>query len=352
MRATMLALWTTLAILVLCGATAPDNDLFIQEYFYDTPEEVLPDTATSSKVIVLPVVLNPSHAEDYQSFMLNSTRTEDVIVFLSTSPDAMQIFKQAADRLMHDGLAPDTRFFAVPLFPSTAEDDDFDGAVFQKLHKLPSPIPDKDFHIVAQYPAKSPSRNLAIHSDNAKMARSSTTENEWVSRLLVTVEAMKAPASPSKVDVDGMPAILTLGIAFYLLFVAIPRLYGNWQAWLEWIQSKRVWFLICLFVMYLSLSGAFYSIIHGAPLFYFSGSGFALMHPQSQRQFALEGLFGGMLPFATSAALLTLTHAMPRLLNPENRLHCIFMCGMTLTVTLFLEHALFTSKNRWYQVFF
>ncbi|CAK4918045.1 unnamed protein product [Aphanomyces euteiches] len=263
MRATMLALWTTLAILVLCGATAPDNDLFIQEYFYDTPEEVLPDTATSSKVIVLPVVLNPSHAEDYQSFMLNSTRTEDVIVFLSTSPDAMQIFKQAADRLMHDGLAPDTRFFAVPLFPSTAEDDDFDGAVFQKLHKLPSPIPDKDLHIVAQYPAKSPSRNLAIHADNAKMARSSTTENEWVSRLLVTVEAMKAPASPSKVDVDGMPAILTLGIAFYLLFVAIPRLYGNWQAWLEWIQSKRVWFLIC----------AFYSIIHGAPLFYFSGSG-------------------------------------------------------------------------------
>ncbi|KAF0751174.1 hypothetical protein AaE_006475 [Aphanomyces astaci] len=389
MRSAAAALcWAAMAM--LCGVVALGNgggisdNHFIDEYFYDDDAISLATASTSipSDFLGESVVLAVEQASVYKEFMLHASRTQDVVVFMSTSPDARQVFERAVRRLDDDALST-TRFFALPLPPPSSSPPDDDGAGFDEpvvsfhsLHSLPS-IPKSGLHVVVTYPASGP-RSLAVHASNAKMVQASTSEDDWVVRLQSQLASFTATPAPPSSPSSVMPSMMTVAIVLYVGVAVIPKVAANWQWWVTFCQSKRIWFGLSLFGLYLSLSGtpqqifvdclnhvgsrtvclagwlcvgSFYSIIHGAPLFHLSGQGFALMHPQPQRQFALEGLFGGMLPFVVSAALLTITHGMPYLLNPDHRFHSVVMCAMVLGTTCFLEHALFTSKNRWYRLF-
>ncbi|RHY31078.1 hypothetical protein DYB32_003773 [Aphanomyces invadans] len=248
MRATFLCLlWAAPALLsgVVVASEVGDtsaSDHFIEDYFYsENSTLVTPSDAMTPGVFVGDaVILSIEEAPKYKEFVLHEGRTQDVIVFMSTSLDAKLVFERAVRRLDNEAPLP-TRFFALPLPPPSAtppkpnEEVDFDDTIvsFKTLHNLPN-IPEAGLHILVSYPA----------------------------------------------------------------------------------------------------------------------TGFALLHPQAQRQFTLEGMFGGMLPFAISAALLTITHGMPYLLNPEHRFHSVLMCGMVISMAFFFEHALFTAKNRWYGLFF
>ncbi|KAF0684983.1 Aste57867_23012 [Aphanomyces stellatus] len=357
-------LWAMLALVcVQSGAHVHvdvEDDLFIEDYFYGTPDDDLKASALSDvnpSISSLPadaIALTDDDAELYTDFVLGSSQTQDILVFLSTSASARAEFERGARRLVDEGLVDSSvRFFALPLHPQDgdppASEFDMPNNAFMALHGIPS-VPASGLHIIVQFAASAPSRTLAITPDNAKMVPLTTTENDWMTKLQAALTSMRAPRADLQVP-SSMPSLLTIGIGGYALLVALPKFVSNWATVVSYVQSKRFWFYVCLAIMYLSLSGTFYTIIHGAPLFYFSSQGFALLHPQSQRQFALEGLFGGMFPFAVSGALLSMSHGMPYMLNPENRVHCIFMAGMVLTISLFLEHSLFSAKNRWYRLF-
>ncbi|RHY47235.1 hypothetical protein DYB30_000464 [Aphanomyces astaci] len=305
MRSAAAALcWAAMAM--LCGVVALGNgggisdNHFIDEYFYDDDAISLVTASTSipSDFLGESVVLAVEQASVYKEFMLHASRTQDVVVFMSTSPDARQVFERAVRRLDDDALST-TRFFALPLPPPSSSPPDDDGAGFDEpvvsfhsLHSLPS-IPKSGLHVVVTYPASGP-RSLAVHASNAKMVQASTSEDDWVVRLQSQLASFTATPAPPSSPSSVMPSMMTVAIVLYVGVAVIPK---------------------------------------------------------PQRQFALEGLFGGMLPFVVSAALLTITHGMPYLLNPDHRFHSVVMCAMVLGTTCFLEHALFTSKNRWYRLF-
>ncbi|RLO13842.1 hypothetical protein DYB28_001193 [Aphanomyces astaci] len=305
MRSAAAALcWAAMAM--LCGVVALGNgggisdNHFIDEYFYDDDAISLATASTSipSDFLGESVVLAVEQASVYKEFMLHASRTQDVVVFMSTSPDARQVFERAVRRLDDDALST-TRFFALPLPPPSSSPPDDDGAGFDEpvvsfhsLHSLPS-IPKSGLHVVVTYPASGP-RSLAVHASNAKMVQASTSEDDWVVRLQSQLASFTATPAPPSSPSSVMPSMMTVAIVLYVGVAVIPK---------------------------------------------------------PQRQFALEGLFGGMLPFVVSAALLTITHGMPYLLNPDHRFHSVVMCAMVLGTTCFLEHALFTSKNRWYRLF-
>ncbi|RHY07055.1 hypothetical protein DYB25_005003 [Aphanomyces astaci] len=335
---------------MLCGVVALGNgggisdNHFIDEYFYDDDAISLVTASTSipSDFLGESVVLAVEQASVYKEFMLHASRTQDVVVFMSTSPDARQVFERAVRRLDDDALST-TRFFALPLPPPSSSPPDDDGAGFDEpvvsfhsLHSLPS-IPKSGLHVVVTYPASGP-RSLAVHASNAKMVQASTSEDDWVVRLQSQLASFTATPAPPSSPSSVMPSMMTVAIVLYVGVAVIPKVAANWQWWVTFCQSKRIWFGLSLFGLYLSLSGTPQQIFVDC-----------LNHPQ--RQFALEGLFGGMLPFVVSAALLTITHGMPYLLNPDHRFHSVVMCAMVLGTTCFLEHALFTSKNRWYRLF-
>ncbi|RQM30305.1 hypothetical protein B5M09_002445 [Aphanomyces astaci] len=349
--AALCVMWAAMAtlrgVVALGNGGGISDNHFIDDYFYDDDAISLVTASTSipSDFLGESVVLAVEQASVYKEFMLHASRTQDVVVFMSTSPDARQVFERAVRRLDDDALST-TRFFALPLPPPSSSPPDDDGAGFDEpivsfhsVHSLPS-IPKSGLHVVVTYPASGP-RSLAVHASNAKMVQASTSEDDWVARLQSQLASFTATPAPPSSPSSVMPSMMTVAIVLYVGVAVIPKVAANWQWWVTFCQSKRIWFGLSLFGLYLSLSGTPQQIFVDV----------LIMWVMPQRQFALEGLFGGMLPFVVSAALLTITHGMPYLLNPDHRFHSVVMCAMVLGTTCFLEHALFTSKNRWYRLF-
>ncbi|ETW02587.1 hypothetical protein, variant [Aphanomyces invadans] len=286
MRATFLCLlWAAPALLsgVVVASEVGDtsaSDHFIEDYFYsENSTLVTPSDAMTPGVFVGDaVILSIEEAPKYKEFVLHEGRTQDVIVFMSTSLDAKLVFERAVRRLDNEAPLP-TRFFALPLPPPSAtppkpnEEVDFDDTIvsFKTLHNLPN-IPEAGLHILVSYPATG-SRSLAVHANNAKMVQVSTSEDGWVSRLQEHLVSSAAASEPTSSSSSSFPGILPIAVLLYVVVILIPSIAAHWQWWVALVQSKRLWFGLSLLGLYLSLSGSFYSLIHGAPLFHLSGQG-------------------------------------------------------------------------------
>jgi len=334
-----------------------DRDHFIDDYFGLVHGiENLNEADEVSTLRKEKLMLTIDDADMYKRMLLNPSREEHVLVFLSTSLELRKVFENAV--LTMEKL-PNVRLLTAPLSLEDAEFTDQD--VYRVIHKLPSKAPGASTHIIAHFlPLKEllvqmsedvsmDEAVLAVHKGNAYSVDPKFTADQWQSNLKDKI--LKITTKPAPVGSMEFPSLFVYGAVLYLLFVVAPRIYSNREFYFRIVFLKRTWFFLSLFVMYLSLSGTFYTVIHGSPLFYLSGNGnFALIHPSGQRQFALEGLFGGTASFIASSAFLVLVKGMPYILGPENRVQCIFICFMAVSLVFLVEHVLFTSKNRWYRL--
>ncbi|ETV83277.1 hypothetical protein H257_04042 [Aphanomyces astaci] len=263
--AALCVMWAAMAtlrgVVALGNGGGISDNHFIDDYFYDDDAISLVTASTSipSDFLGESVVLAVEQASVYKEFMLHASRTQDVVVFMSTSPDARQVFERAVRRLDDDALST-TRFFALPLPPPSSSPPDDDGAGFDEpivsfhsVHSLPS-IPKSGLHVVVTYPASGP-RSLAVHASNAKMVQASTSEDDWVARLQSQLASFTATPAPPSSPSSVMPSMMTVAIVLYVGVAVIPKVAANWQWWVTFCQSKRIWFGLSLFGLYLSLSG-------------------------------------------------------------------------------------------------
>ncbi|KDO29310.1 hypothetical protein SPRG_05847 [Saprolegnia parasitica CBS 223.65] len=346
LRPLMVAL---LALAVTCMALGQESlhevD-FLEDYFYVEDVDVVVQTAPVPEGLPAGrIELTHDHLQPYMDLIVSAKRTRHVLVFLSTSHEARDSFVRAVRALQHRDEV-DMYFFAVPL---VASDDAFE-ITFKDAHKLSS-IPDDGLHILATFEPNA-RYGLQIGRENARLVDPSVlTPSTWTEKLSGVVQEMLAPPVVVKPSDSSLSSLFLYGALAYLAFVLLPRLYTNRASILPVVTRRSTWFLLCVFVMYLSLSGTFFTIIHGSPLFYFNANGFSLMHPSSQRQFALEGWTLGGMPLAVSLVLVAVSEAMPFILGPDNRFHAATMLLLAFAFLCFFEHVLFTTKNRWYRLF-
>ncbi|OQR87496.1 hypothetical protein ACHHYP_08793 [Achlya hypogyna] len=335
-----------LAVLLCMGHEAQENDDFIEDYFYIEEIEIVKSAPVVEGLPAGLVELNHSHLQPYMDLITSRSRAQPVLVFLSTSQEARQAYEGAVKTIQkRDGA--DIYLFTVPLVSS---DDAFE-VTFKDAHKIVE-LPTAGLHILAFFPVPN-QFGMQIARENARLVDPGVlSAAEWNEKLTSMIRDLTTPPPPEKpASESSLPMIFTVGLGLYFVVVLLPRLYEARDYLLPYFRSKSTWFMICVFVMYLALSGTFFTIIHGSPLFYLNSNGFALMHPSSQRQFALEGWTLGALPLVASAVLIAVSEAMPYILGPDNRFHAATMLLLGFAFLCFFEHVLFTSKNRWYRLF-
>ncbi|OQR94033.1 hypothetical protein THRCLA_22262 [Thraustotheca clavata] len=345
MRSLFIAFLALLLITIVYGQEEVDD--FVEDYFYTDEIDVIPTVPVPEGLSPGMIELSNTQLKPYKDLILNPSRSSHVLVLLSTSEETRASFVRAVKILQRrDGA--DIYFFAVPL---EASDDTFE-ETFKDAHKI-STLPEAGLHVLADFPPGT-QYGMQLVRDHARIVDPlQLSDASWEEKLTSMVQELTAPPPPPPKESDGsqLYTFLVIGLCAHIAFSIIPRFYANREFLLPMITSKMTWLFLCTSVMFFSISGTFFTIIHGASLFYIGPNGVAFMHPSSQRQFALEGWTLGGMPLAASLVLIAVNKGMPYILGPDNRFHAATMLIMAFVMLCFFEHVLFTTKNRWYRLF-
>ncbi|TDH70544.1 hypothetical protein CCR75_009166 [Bremia lactucae] len=153
-----------------------------------------------------------------------------------------------------------------------------------------------------------------------------------------------------KLSVDShiiaISALELLPILAFAAFIAFA-VHENRAFALEVVQMRHFWFLVCIVIIYVALSGLCHSIIHRQAWYYFGPlHGFVFVHPSSRRQFVLEGLVNGSWSFWLSLGLMGVSDVAPaiksRLAKEE-----VFRWSLLLVIISYMAlHFSFLMKYR------
>jgi len=145
----------------------------------------------------------------------------------------------------------------------------------------------------------------------------------------------------------GGPSLFHLVTALAIAVLVLLVISEHRDAVLFVVQTRGFWFFVSLGVVYISLSGVFYSIINRAALMHYSPQhGIVFVYPSSRRQFMLEGMLHGGWSFAVSLAALAIVEVVPRLRSTARDdllRNTLLAIGVSYTIVYFT----FLSKYRW-----
>lgn len=141
-----------------------------------------------------------------------------------------------------------------------------------------------------------------------------------------------------------MEFVPLLGLMAFLGVVA----YDNRALLHRTLSGRFVWFVWSAGVTYAAYSGVFHSLIHRAPLFYFSPHfGLYLFHPSGRRQFVLEGLVSGAWSFCVSLGAFSIVEILPMQRSPVARTDVFWFSVLIIGVACALVHVTFMTKTPW-----
>ncbi len=263
----------------------------MDEYFFaeDTDDYVMSGSESRRGLPAERILLSTNDAKDYKDFLLSADRTQVVVVCLSTSIDVRQTFELAVRsvRAKQPDIIGTARFFAAPLplrfeGATPSRDGDAFDDVFQEMHKLPR-IPDTGLHVMSHFVVNS-KYGVQLGEENAKILANdpSLTVSEWEEKIIALLQEVqssnrraKSHAAADDDDAAGsfFASSMKWASILYLVVILLPRIFEHRGAILRRVRVKHTWLYISLFIMYLSLSGTFYTIIHSAPLFYIGSQG-------------------------------------------------------------------------------
>ncbi|RLN32107.1 hypothetical protein BBJ28_00008612 [Nothophytophthora sp. Chile5] len=150
-----------------------------------------------------------------------------------------------------------------------------------------------------------------------------------------------------KPEDEAFSVLDLLPILGLLAFVAV-LVNENRVFVLSVVQTRLFWFVLCMAVMYVALSGLFHSIIHHRAWYYFSQQhGFVFVYPTSRRQFVLEGLVHGTWSFWLSLAAMSISDVVPALRSRLAREELIRWSLLLVMVSYMALHFAFLMKYRW-----
>jgi hypothetical protein len=152
------------------------------------------------------------------------------------------------------------------------------------------------------------------------------------------------PASP---DDDVFAGLELIPIVALLAFVAFV-VNENRELVLGVVRTRLFWFVLCLSVIYVALSGLFHSIIHRRAWYYFGRMhGFVFVYPSSRRQFVLEGLANGTWSFWLSLGAMSISEVMPTLRSRTARDDVVMWSLLLVLISYMALHLTFLMKYRW-----
>lgn len=146
---------------------------------------------------------------------------------------------------------------------------------------------------------------------------------------------------------DAFSVLELVPVLAFLAFIVFV-VHENRDFVLRVVQTRLFWFILCLIIMYVALSGLFHSIIHHRSWFYFSQMhGFVFLYPNSRRQFVLEGLINGTWSFWISMGLMSISDVAPTL-NSHLAREEILRWSLTLVVISYMAlYFTFYMKYPW-----
>ncbi|OWZ11362.1 putative membrane protein [Phytophthora megakarya] len=152
------------------------------------------------------------------------------------------------------------------------------------------------------------------------------------------------PISPGYNSFSGLELIPILGFLAFIAFV----INENRELVVRIVRTRLFWFVLCLGVIYVALSGLFYSIIH-RPVWYYFGRvhGFVFVYPSSRRQFVLEGLVNGAWSFWLSLGMMSISDLVPALKSSRARDDVIRWSLLLVVVSYMALYLTFLMKYRW-----
>ncbi|KAE9005513.1 hypothetical protein PR003_g17165 [Phytophthora rubi] len=154
------------------------------------------------------------------------------------------------------------------------------------------------------------------------------------------------PVSRSPGD-DAFSVLELIPILGFLAFVAFA-VNENREFVLGVVRTRVFWFVLCLGVIYVALSGLFHSIIHQRAWYYFGRvHGFVFVYPSSRRQFVLEGLVNGTWSFWLSLAAMSISDVAPTLRSRLAREDLLRWSLLLVVVSYMALYLTFLMKYRW-----
>ncbi|KAL4160936.1 hypothetical protein PRNP1_001494 [Phytophthora ramorum] len=150
---------------------------------------------------------------------------------------------------------------------------------------------------------------------------------------------------PGDEDFSGLMELIP--ILGFVAFVAMV-VNDNREFVLGVVRTRLFWFVLCLGVIYVALSGLFHSIIHRRAWYYFGRMhGFVFVYPSSRRQFVLEGLVNGTWSFWLSLGVMSITDVTPGLRSQLAREEVIRWSLLLVVISYMALYLTFLMKYRW-----
>ncbi|KAG6576154.1 Oligosaccharyl transferase complex, subunit OST3/OST6 [Phytophthora cinnamomi] len=146
---------------------------------------------------------------------------------------------------------------------------------------------------------------------------------------------------------DAFSVLELIPIFGFLAFIAFV-INENREFVMGVVRTKLFWFVLCLGVIYVALSGLFHSIIHQRAWYYFGRvHGFVFVYPSSRRQFVLEGLVNGTWSFWLSLGVMSISDVAPTLRSRLAREEVIRWSLLLVVVSYMALYMTFLMKYRW-----
>eukprot|EP00644_Phytophthora_capsici_P014489 jgi/Phyca11/559687/estExt2_Genewise1.C_PHYCAscaffold_31014 len=152
------------------------------------------------------------------------------------------------------------------------------------------------------------------------------------------------PIDPGNDAFSGLELIPVLAFVAFVAFVVNE----NCEFVLGVVRTRLFWFVLCLGVIYVALSGLFHSIIHRRAWYYFGRMhGFVFVYPSSRRQFVLEGLINGTWSFWLSLGAMSIAEVAPALKSRLAKEEVIRWSLLLVVVSYMALYLTFLMKYRW-----
>ncbi|KAG1705420.1 hypothetical protein DVH05_004349 [Phytophthora capsici] len=152
------------------------------------------------------------------------------------------------------------------------------------------------------------------------------------------------PIDPGNDALSGLELIPVLAFVAFVAFVVNE----NREFVLGVVRTRLFWFVLCLGVIYVALSGLFHSIIHRRAWYYFGRMhGFVFVYPSSRRQFVLEGLINGTWSFWLSLGAMSIAEVAPALKSRLAKEEVIRWSLLLVVVSYMALYLTFLMKYRW-----
>ncbi|KAG7375672.1 hypothetical protein PHYPSEUDO_000291 [Phytophthora pseudosyringae] len=156
-----------------------------------------------------------------------------------------------------------------------------------------------------------------------------------------------SPTVPTTPEDDAFSGLELIPILGFLAFVAFV-VNENREFVLGVVRTRLFWFVLCLGVIYVALSGLFHSIIHRRAWYYFSRiHGFVFVYPSSRRQFVLEGLVNGTWSFWLSLGVMSISDVVPTLKSRPAKEEVIRWSLLLVAISYMALYLTFLMKYRW-----